>query len=99
MFRVSARVRGASEGLYEFSPGLQLQFFDANHKGVAQNGAQTLLAADADGWQTLVLDGVAPPQATSARLVLDWSDYSFWYAPTVELTALQWWLEQPVVVK
>ncbi len=93
LFRVSARVRGVSEGLYEFSPGFDLQFFDANNKELIHSGAQTLLAPNADGWQTLVLDGVAPPQATRARLALAFGDYSFWYAPTVELKDLQWQME------
>jgi len=94
LFRVSARVRGVSEGLYEFSPGFDLQFFDANNKELIHSGAQTLLAPNADGWQTLVLDGAAPPQATRARLALAFGDYSFWYAPTVELKDLQWQMEK-----
>lgn len=98
LFRVRARVRGVSEGLYEFSPGFELQFSDANNKEIIHSGAQTLLAPDADGWQTLVLDGVVPPNATRARLALDFSEYSFSYAPLVELEDLRWQMEQIAAV-
>jgi 4-amino-4-deoxy-L-arabinose transferase-like glycosyltransferase len=94
LFRLTARVRGVSEGFYDFSPALNLQFFDAKQQNVSDTGAQTLLPADANGWRTLVLDGVVPPQATSARPVLEWSDYSFWYAPHIELSDLQWQVER-----
>lgn len=94
LFRLSARVHGASEGFYDFSPGLHVQFFDAQHKPIINTGAQTLLPPDAEGWQALVLDGAAPPGAAWARPVILWSDYSFVYAPQVELKDLQWQLEQ-----
>jgi len=94
LFRLTARVRGVSEGFYDFSPALNLQFSDAKQKNVADTGAQTLLPADADGWRTLVLDGVVPPQAATARPILKWSDYSYWYAPHVELSDLQWQMER-----
>jgi len=94
LFRLSARVRGVSEGFYDFSPALQLQFFNAQGKPLGNFAAQTLLPPDAEGWQTLVLDGAAPANAAAAQPVIAWSDYSFTYAPRVELQTLQWQLEQ-----
>lgn len=94
LFRVTARVRGVSEGFYDFSPGLYLRFYNAQGKRVTDTGAQTLLPADAADWQTLTLDGVAPPNAATAQLVIAWSAYSFTYAPQTEMTDLRWQLEQ-----
>lgn len=93
LFRASIKVRGVSEGFYDFSPGLNFQFFDAQQNRITDNGAQTLLPRDEQGWQTLVLDGVVPRGAVRARLVIELDDYSFTYAPNVELSEIQWLLE------
>ena len=95
LFRMTARVRGVSEGFYDFSPALRMQFLNAQNKTLSHTAAQTLLPADADGWQTLVLDGVVPAQAAYARPALEFSDYSFAYAPVIEIKNLQWQIEQP----
>lgn len=94
LFRLSARVRGVSEGFYDFSPGLHVQFYDAQGKPITNTAAQTLLPPDADGWHMLVRDGFAPPNAATARPFILWSDYSFTYAPQTELTDLEWQVEQ-----
>ncbi len=94
LFRLSARVRGVSEGFYDFSPALRMQFFDAQNRFIPNAGAQTLLPTDAADWQLLLLDGAAPPNAATGRPVIVWSDYSFLYAPRVELQDLQWQMER-----
>lgn len=94
LFRMTARVRGISEGFYDFSPALRMQFFNAQGSTISHTGAQTLLPADAEGWYTLVLDGVVPPHAANARPVIEFSDYSLQYAPHVEIKNVEWQMEQ-----
>jgi hypothetical protein len=77
LFRATVLVRDVTTGFYTESPGLNIEFLDANGKTIFDPLEPVLLPSSRGAdWQLEVVDGAVPDGAVTAHVALQFKDFA-----------------------
>jgi hypothetical protein len=94
VYRITARVKNPTVGFYTVSPQLYANFTGPTNRPPRRTRLATLVPTDDPEWVMMVADGVAPDDATSARVEFIFRDYASALGPTSWIDDVKVWIEE-----
>lgn len=94
LYRVTAYVQAPTSGFYTVSPQLFVNFSTAENKIPRRTRLPTIVPTDKPGWVRMVVDGIVPEDAHTARVEFVVRDYGYTFNPTNRLDDVRVWLEE-----